>query len=124
MIKLALLVSALVMATTAPVDGGGSLHMAVSPAYAMAPANLKVRIRLEPSADNRTLEVVADGDRFFRSSEIELQGDRAPAAIEFGFRNVPGGSYEVFAVLKGQGGRQRAKALQSVTIFSDEEQVE
>lgn len=118
MMKTTLLLCTIVAATAVPLHGGDSLRVAVSPTYAFAPANLKVRVRIEPSADNRTLEVVADGEAFYRSSQIDLQGERAPASMEFTFRNVPGGTYYVSAVVKGQGGRQRAKAVQEVNIMS------
>ena len=118
MMKRMLAIGVFAAAAAVTLHGGESVKIAVSPAYAIAPANLRVRVRLEPSAENRTLEIVADGETFYRSSEIDLQGERAPATLEFAFRNVPGGSYQVSAVLKGQGGRQRAKAITNVTILS------
>ena len=109
----------LVVATTAiTLHGRETLRVKVSPAYAFAPANLQVRVMLEPSADNRALEIAADGESFYRSSEIDLEGERAPRSMEFNFRNLPGGAYRVTAVVKGADGHRRAMANQNVTIMS------
>src|SRR6267378_7347229 len=64
-----------------PLDGGDRLAMTVQPARSFAPSFLRVRVRIEPSAGNRWLEVIADSDGFYRSSEIPLDGDRAPVTI-------------------------------------------
>jgi hypothetical protein len=118
LIKTPCLLCIFIAATAIPLHGGDALRVAVSPAYAFAPANLRVRVTIEPSADNRTLAIVADGEAFYRSSEVDLQGDRAPKTMEFIFRNIPGGAYRISAVVKGQGGRQRAMAAQEVKILS------
>jgi hypothetical protein len=118
MMKTAFLLAIILAVTAIPLHGGDALRVAVTPVYAFAPANLHVRVKIEPSADNRTLEIVADAESFYRSSEMDLQGDRAPKTMEFNFRNVPGGAYRISAVVKGQGGRQRAMAVQLVNIMS------
>jgi len=63
----------------------------VSPAVSFAPTNLIVRTRLEPDADNRVLEIVADSDWFYRSSTIALDGDRAPNTVMLEYRSLPRG---------------------------------
>jgi hypothetical protein len=63
----------------------------VSPAVSFAPTNLIVRTRLEPDADNRVLEIVADSDWFYRSSTIALDGDRAPKTVMLEYRSLPRG---------------------------------
>jgi hypothetical protein len=49
--------------------------------HSFAPAVLRVRVSIEPSAANRSLEVIADGDHFYRSSEIQLEGDHSPVTF-------------------------------------------
>jgi len=44
------------------------------------------------------LAIVADSDRFYRSSTIELDGDRAPKTVMLEYRSLPPGKYEVTAV--------------------------
>lgn len=109
----------LLLSGVAPrLQGSGVLSIAVTPRYAFEPATLSVRVRHERSTENRALEIVADCTTYFRSSEIFLEGERAPATIEWIARGVPGGDCHVFAVLKGSGGRARATATQNVTIMA------
>jgi hypothetical protein len=100
-----------------PVNGGEPLQMAVSPAQSFAPSNLRVRVRLEPNAENRRLAVIADSPDFYRRSEMQLEGDQAPKTITIEFRGVPGGSYQVSSVVLDQSGRPRASASRGVNVI-------
>ena len=42
---------------------------------ALAPATLFVRASIEPHADNRSVEVVVDSEEFYRSSQVQLEGE-------------------------------------------------
>jgi len=95
----------------------GSLSMRVSPAMSFAPANLVIRTRVEPDADNRAIEVIADGEDFLRSSMIQLEGDRAPKTTIFEFRSVPPGEYQVTASLIAADGKRRAMARTHVNVI-------
>src|SRR5258708_28876507 len=92
------------------------LSMRVSPAISFAPANLVIRTSVEPDANNRGMEVDADSDGFYRSSAIQLDGDRAPKTRTFEFRSLPPGEYEVTAVVIGGDGRRRALARAHVNV--------
>jgi hypothetical protein len=102
--------------TTTVVGAKEPLSIRVSPAISFAPANLVIRTSVEPDASNRAMEVVADSDGFYRSSAIELDGDRAPKTTTFEFRSLPPGAYEVTAVLIGADGQRRALARAHVNI--------
>jgi len=104
--------------TVLPAAGGQRLTVAVTPAKSFAPANLRVRVRIDPSIDNRSLAIIADGENLYRSSEIPLEGDRAPKIIDVALPNVPGGEYQVQVVLMDASGRQRAVAHESATVLS------
>ena len=93
------------------------LSIRASPAASFAPANLVIRTRLEPDADNRAMEVVAESDGFYRSSAIQLEGDRAPRTTTFEFRSLPAGEYEITAVVIGTDGRRRAVARASANVI-------
>lgn len=69
--------------------------MSVSPALSIAPANLFIRLSIEPHAANRLVEVEAESDRFYRSSQIALAGDHGPRTVVLEFRALPGGQYRV-----------------------------
>src|SRR5262245_59280713 len=92
------------------------LTLRVSPAVSFAPANLVVRATIPADADNRAVEIVAESEDFYRSSEIQLDGDRAPRTSLFEFRSLPPGTYEVKAVLRGSMGVERASVRQQVNV--------
>jgi hypothetical protein len=71
------LVVAMVLTATA-VTGAKELSIRVSPAFSFAPANLVIRTSVEPDAENRSMEVIADSAEFYRSSTIALEGDARP----------------------------------------------
>jgi hypothetical protein len=93
------------------------LAMRVSPAISFAPADLMIRARVEPDADNRAMEVVAESSDFYRSSAIQLEGDRAPRTVTFEFRSLPPGEYEVTAVVIGMDGQRRGVAHSRVNVM-------
>jgi hypothetical protein len=117
-VKKALAIFGLVGLTALTVNGREAVTITVSPAQAFAPATLRVVVRIEPNATNRALTIVADGESFFRSSEVSLEGDLAPKIVQMPFPNVPGGNYDVYAVLKDASGRERATAHEHVAILS------
>jgi len=102
------LVLGLMLTATAAVGANPSLGIKVSPAVSFAPANLIIRTSVDPDADNRALEVVAQSADFYRSSTVTLDGDRAAKTTQFEFRSLPPGEYEISVVVTDAGGRQRA----------------
>ena len=73
--KTALGLRVLIGLTVLPVDGGTPLRLAVTPAQSFPPARVRIRATIEPNAENRTLAIVVDGADFYRSSDIQLDGD-------------------------------------------------
>jgi hypothetical protein len=112
-----LMLAALLSVTTISTAGGENLRIAASPVTSFAPTNLTIRTRLVASDENRVLEVVAESAQFYRSSQIPLEGERAPLTITIEFRDLPSGDYEVSGVLTGRSGERRAIALQRVTVI-------
>jgi hypothetical protein len=106
------------MLTASAVAGAKEpLSIHVSFAVANAPANLVIRTKVEPNAENRLIEVIADSTEFYRSSTIMLEGDRAPRSARFEFRNLPAGEYDVTAVVIGMDGRHRSVARARVNVL-------
>jgi hypothetical protein len=87
-------------------NGGEALQMKVSPAVQRAPAMLTVRVLVESSDENRLLQVVAESDTFYRSSEVQIDGANSSPLRVFQFRGLPTGRYEVTGVLVGTRGRR------------------
>ena len=107
----------LLVLATPPLGAGERLTIVVSPAFAFAPANLIVRAMVEADKDNRAIEMVADSDDFYRSSEVQLDGARAPRFTSLEFRSLPPGSYQIRVTLMGTNSRQRASVLAQVSVI-------
>ena len=71
----------LVILTAAGVGANDKLALRVSPAVAFAPATLRVQTTIEASAANRSVEIIAESEEFYRSSEMQLDGEAAPRTI-------------------------------------------
>jgi hypothetical protein len=97
-------------------DANERLAIRVSPAVAYAPANLSVRATIEADADNRSIEIIAESAEFYRSSEMQLDGDAAPRTTFFQFRSLPTGEYAVRGILRGPGGHEIATVQRKVNI--------
>jgi hypothetical protein len=93
--------------------------MRVAPSVSFAPANLVVRTTVEADANNRAIEVVAESADFYRSSQIELDGDKAPLAIAIEFRSLPSGKYDVKATLIGNSGQLVGLVRREVNILGN-----
>lgn len=111
---------ALFLPSAASVTATSPLTMAVSPAQSFAPTNLTIRLHVEPDADNRALEVVAESGDYYRSSRIQLDGADAPRTTSVEIRHLPGGIYEVRSVLIDNTGRERASARTQVIVIESE----
>jgi len=111
-------VGILLAAATHPAGAGERMFMKVTPAVAFAPANLIVRAVVEADADNRAIAVVAESEDFYRSSEIQLDGDHAPRTSTFEFRSLPPGKYNVRAMLMGRSSEPRVTLQQQVNVMA------
>jgi hypothetical protein len=114
----AVLFGILMLTSALPLGAGQRLTLKVSPAVSFAPANLIVRATIVADADNRAVEIVAESADFYRSSQIQLEGDRAARTNMFEFRSLPPGTYEVRANLFGADGQSRALVRQQINVFA------
>jgi hypothetical protein len=106
----------LVVLIVSGVDANDRLALRVSPAVAFAPANLSVLATIEADSANRSIEIVAESAEFYRSSEIQLDGDSAPRTTTFRFRSLPTGEYSVRGILRGQGRHEITTVEMKVNI--------
>jgi hypothetical protein len=104
----AIVATSLLLAATDRLDADARLTLTVTPNISSAPSTVVVRATVPKDAANRALHIEADSGSFFRSSEIQLDGDRAPLITEVRLKNLPSGDYTVMAVLRDQDGHQTA----------------
>jgi hypothetical protein len=105
-----------VFASTAPrLNGNQRLAIRVTPAVALAPAVLTIRATIEPSDDNRRLNIEIDSPTYHRSSEIPLDGKNSQRLNVIEMKGLPTGLYEVRAVLVGASG-PIANSMQLVKV--------
>jgi len=107
----ALFSSAVYLTATIP------LTITASPARSFAPTTLTIRVQVEPDADNRELEVVAESSAYYRSSRLPLEGAAAPRTTSLEMKNLPSGNYEVRGVLIDSSGRRRAAVRTDVVVI-------
>lgn len=84
------------------------LHAEIRPAVAIAPASVRVSASVEPDAENRALDFVADSPSFYRRSTVDLDGASASRLHTVEFRSLPEGNYEIRVTLTGVEGSVRA----------------
>ena len=65
--------------------------------YFAAPATVPITVAVEPGAQNRMLIVEADGDDYFRSSGVELAGEKEKRLHAVEFKSLPAGQYTIRA---------------------------
>jgi hypothetical protein len=107
----------LLLIFTLPIGAHQRMTLRVSPAVAFAPANLIVRTMIEANAQNRAVEIVAESPEFYRSSQIQLDGEHAPRTTTFEFRSLPPGTYEVTARLFGADGSAIATLRRQMNVI-------
>lgn len=93
------------------------LELRVTPSVSLAPASVIVRAIVEQAADNRELEIVAESLDFYRRSVVDLDGDQAPKTTELRLVDIPGGEYEVTAILYGADG-DKTTVRKSIMVMS------
>ena len=111
-----LLVLTLLTLSVAPLLAGERIDVRVTPSVAFAPADLQVRASIPADEENRALEIVAESHSFYSSSEIQLEGEKAPKTATVEFRSVPVGLYSVRVIVKGAGGKEIGSARTEVNI--------
>jgi hypothetical protein len=87
-------------------DANEKLSLRVTPNVSSAPSTVVVKATVAKLAENRWLHIEADSGSFYRSSAIELDGDRAPLVTEIRLNNLPSGEYTVAAVLRNNLGEE------------------
>src|SRR5262245_44337263 len=80
------------------------LTLRLTPPIDVAPAVLNIQATVEKDASNRMLEVVVESEDYLRSSQFNLDGDKAARTHQIVFRGLPVGRYAITATLSGDRG--------------------
>jgi hypothetical protein len=100
-----------------PVAGGEVVTGRVTPRTGYAPADVVVQAFIEPNVLNRSVSFVVDSRAFYRSSSVELEGDRAPRTKEVKFRMLPPGWYEVTVTVYDGNKEPRGQAVEHIELW-------
>jgi hypothetical protein len=84
--------------------GGVSLDVRLNKRIMTVPGFLTVTIFVERDEDNRRLTIETDSAAFYRSSQIPLDGAKAPRTYTFTYSNLPAGMYSVEVTLDDRRG--------------------
>jgi hypothetical protein len=68
--------------------------------YYAEPATVQITVAVEPAPDNRALIVEADGENYFRSSAVMLDGENEKRLHSVEFKNLPAGAYTLRAQVR------------------------
>jgi len=79
-------------------------------------AEVIVQALVEQAPENRALEVVAESEDFYRSSMIELDGERAPRLNSMVLKKMPSGLYEVTVIVLNAKGDTIARDFKWVRV--------
>ena len=114
---------AILIAATAGQGATEKLALRVTPNVSSAPSTVTTNATVEPNAANRILTIEADSGSFYRSSQVQLEGDRAPLVTQVFLKNLPSGEYTVAAeLLDNMGGRTIVRRTVIVLSRSGEPQ--
>ena len=94
------------------------LEMRLSGSVALAPAVLRSTVFVEQHPDNRMLRVSIDGENYFGSSDIPLEGSESKRSHFLEWKGLPAGEYQVSTELYGATGR-RATLVRQFTVVGN-----
>lgn len=94
------------LAASGTTNASEKLALRVTPNVSNAPSTVIVKATVARNSHNRSLHIEADSGEFYRSSEIQLDGDKAPLVTEIRLPNLPGGEYTVKAILRDNMGEE------------------
>lgn len=96
-----------------------AITLTITPRVAFAPAFVRLKIRVEPNPDNRTLIVEANAANFYRRSDVQLDGANAAPTTFLEWPSLGAGDYEVSARVTSNT-TLLASAKSSITVLGRE----
>ena len=81
--------------------------LAVRPNVVFAGRDVRTTVRTPRDPRNRELRIIVDAPDYYASSDVQLDGDDAPATHQFTWKELPSGAYRVEAILTRADGERR-----------------
>jgi hypothetical protein len=95
------LVTALALSSAPTGHGNEVVEIQLRGHYFAEPATVQITVAVEPAEANRMLRIEADGETYYRASELTLSGAEDQRLHSLVFKNLPAGAYmlraEVFS---------------------------
>jgi hypothetical protein len=91
--------------------------LTLSPQVTSVGAPVQALVRLAPNAENRLLRLMVDSGDYFRSSDVQLDGEDAASAHFLPLVGLPEGRYQLLAVLYDARG-EVARGTQTLHLVS------
>lgn len=88
-----LILAAAALAMPTAIAGDDIVEIRLRGHYYAEPATVHITVAIEPAADQRALIIEADGEQYFRSSALALDGESGKRLHSVEFRNLPAGAY-------------------------------
>ena len=89
-----------ILAASGPLSADDPLALSVRPAVARYPGHAELKVLVARNEMNRALQWEIEGETFYRSSSIQLNGASAPRSHTFRVRGLPAGDFEVRATVR------------------------
>jgi hypothetical protein len=97
------------------------VSLSVRPVVLFAGRDVRATVRTPRDPRNRELRVIVEGADYYASSEVQLDGDGAPATHQFTWKELPAGAYRAEAILSRENGERETVAQCFAVLGLDEE---
>ena len=98
---------------------GHPITVRVTPAFAIEGSPVQAMVRVARHAENRLLRITVDSENYFRSSDVELDGENAAITHYLPMNSLPAGEYAFLAVVYGPSG-ERARSYEEFRLLPRE----
>jgi hypothetical protein len=94
------LTAALVTIPVVAGNAGEVVEIRLRGKYFSEPATVQITVAIEPAKNHRALVIEADGESYFRSSAVALEGEGEKRLHSVEFKNLPAGTYTLRAQVR------------------------
>ena len=111
------LTTALIPLVAVTGDAGELVEIRLRGRFYAEPATVQITVAVEPGESHRMLRIAADGDAYYRASEVALEGKNDKRLHTVEFRSLPAGAYVLVAELHSSDALL-GKATQELVVTS------